>query len=267
MTDSKLETLAAPKQRVLEPPARMLRDEDAWRATIKAAPAFSIGIGREEAGDKTRGRMKTEFGPDISRPVANTSGTIPPQWTMQSRRRGSVPAGAWVPGPGKYESPSTMHRSHPVLTCSGRGWSWGSAERLSGEDPPPASAPDPGSYQPRFASSLKGSVSWSMGGRYSEPPTPHKGELWGAGLDAAERAEERKLYDSRGTSRRGGTLLSSSWTFTSRPESTLVSQGGKVPGPGTHQPDMHAMNRIRRSPSWGFGSASRFPKDPDPRPC
>lgn len=264
MSLGRLDSLSSPTKRMIDPPARILKDEDAWRSTIRSAPAFSMRS--KDLASGNRGIVKTEFtsGPDISRVAVAHSQTSPPQWTMQSRG-GKPVKGLPFPGPGEYELPiSTMEKSHPVLPCKSRGYKWGNSER--GEAHKSSEDPGPVTYDPTLSCTLRSCPSWTMSGKTSGTvPTPHKDELWGAGPDAANHLEERKLYDIRGGIRKGGALVSPTWTFTGRPESTLVVKSG-APGPGTHQVMTKSMTRMKRSPSWGFGTCSRFGKEPEKRP-
>jgi len=234
-------------------PVRYLQTMDAFNKTHIEAPQFSIGQRLDQ--DIMRGRMLTELGPDISDKI-DMARTAPPKWSIQSRWKKTRPQGDWVPAPGSYANPSTMQKNHPTIKCSGRGWTWGAQERKSmGKNG--ADTPSPARYRDdRRDTVLEKSPSWSLIGRW----------------------EPEKAYDSCpplqntcGMKRRGGVAKTPEWQFLARPASALIPKHmGDLPGPGAHTPQFGGIGSstaplgvIKRSPSFGFGTSSRFRKPLD----
>ncbi|CAE8591813.1 unnamed protein product [Polarella glacialis] len=200
--------------------------------------------------------VNTEYGPDITSAMMDKVRAGTPKWSMLPRpKKGAFDGGGDdVPAPGTYKNPTTLNKSHPTLPISGRGWSWGGTTRpIPGRR---SCAPDPTCYDPKDNVNYLGGIidkppNWTMAGR----------------LENYEDKAGRKLYDARGTTRKGGMASSPSWKFAARPESTMVPHGsGDQPGPGAHKLPKDIGGRMKRCPSWGFGRSARFGKDPEPLP-
>lgn len=243
---------------------RILNVEDAFNATQPSSPKYTM-TRRTEIVDTEKKKMQTELGPDTAKAVDMVK-TDPPKWSMQARGKPEPIRGDWVPGPGEYVMEGTMKRRHPTLPVSGRGWHWGSEPRRS-MSTGAIDTPGPDHYKSKEDVKMTKVPSWSLRRRSAlTSPAPVKGELWGAGVTTASAMEPRQLYDVTEKVRRGGKAMSRSWTFTARPESTLTTGPVRAPGPGAHDPKHGAAARIKREPSWGFGSAQRFGKELEPRP-
>lgn len=248
---------------------RILQDTLAFNKTVQKSPEWSM-TSRDSCVDETRARIKTEYGPDVTKQL-DWSKARSPTWTLKSRWKDQPAKGSWVPGPGHYPGNSTLGKTHPTLPVSGRGWSWGSEERKTlgtGDQ----GVPPPGSYDPQLTQTKERVRHTTVRGRNElhkevQPvPNTKPGGVWGQGAGLAETQAPRTVRDVTGMTVKGGTTWSPSWTFNGRPQSMLVPGGMPVPGPGKVSPELSSYGRIKRSPSYGFGSSSRWPKEQDPRP-
>mmetsp|Transcript_28086 Transcript_28086/g.51535 ORF Transcript_28086/g.51535 Transcript_28086/m.51535 type:complete len:234 (-) Transcript_28086:91-792(-) len=214
-----------------------------WHRTIKSAPSYTIGE-RNRSHDSAM--CATEFGPDVSKMVDSIR-TVSPKWSMRPRGKGGLAGNLWVPGPGKYELPmSTVQRTHPTVARGGLGWNFGTTDRPN-PGGPRSDAPCPTTYNARIDHTIARVPSWPMaqklGSEFSPKPKP--GEI----------------RDVRETTRRGGPTSPPKWTMRGRGEK---AERSSTPGPGWNTWHVESLGKLKRAPSWGFGSARRFPKEPEP---
>eukprot|EP00931_Biecheleriopsis_adriatica_P080552 TRINITY_DN53902_c0_g1_i1.p1 TRINITY_DN53902_c0_g1~~TRINITY_DN53902_c0_g1_i1.p1 ORF type:complete len:289 (+),score=23.85 TRINITY_DN53902_c0_g1_i1:33-899(+) len=236
---------------IISQESKLLEATDAFKYSTQSAPSFTMRP-RGKGSFFPKPSVDTEFGPDISKQVDYVRASLIRPWTMQPRPKKSALDGSesiWVPAPGTYPQKTTVEKTHPTIPMGGRGWHWGSSVRS------PAlrqtCAPDPTRYQPKDEFAIPKDPKWSIGKK----------------LDYDPDKMDRKLYDTRDSKRKGGKAGAPSWSFTGRGKSSLVPVGsGDEPGPGAHRPHKDIGGKMKRQPSWGFGTSSRWGKEPEMRP-
>jgi len=216
---------------------------NAFKHSIKGDPSYTM---RAKGKGSFFGKpsVETEFGPDISKQVDNIKAALP-HWSLQPRpKKSALDAGAsWVPAPGTYPIKTTVEKTHPTIPTPGRGWHWGSTVR----SPPMqvSDAPDPTRYKVKDDYALPKDPTWSIGKKFEYDPDK----------------EKRGVYNIQGYKRKGGKVEGPLWSFTKRPESAMCPKNAAdSPGPGAHTLPKDTGGRMRRTPSFGFGTASRFAK-------
>lgn len=257
MTAQRAQSAGASSKMVLEPVnIRFLKTMEAFNASKPGPPSYSIA-GKLSSG-QFRGKVHTEPGPDISH-LLDCSLPATPKWTLKGRWKADK-AGekAWVPAPGTYNNPSTLDKTHPTLPCSGRGWTWGSQERPSlavTKD-----GPGPTAYRENAKdAAMTKEPAWSFIGRDEPPASKMKGKM--------VVSEPNLLRDISGMHQKGGVIKTPEWQFTARPASSLIPAKacGEIPGPDVYYTQSGGIGspasplaKIKRSPSYGFGSCPRF---------
>jgi len=248
---------------------RVLNDSDAFKKfSCRADPVWTMG-GRDSIYDRAKYALKTEFGPDttdnfnVQGPFARSQ-----KVTMKARWTNSLVAGAWVPAPGHYPGAgaSTMSKSHPTLPVAGRtlGSCWGAQERKTGVLGPMGEGSHLlGKYDVKTSQTDDRIRDCTVRGKTHTVPVTGKGGIW-AECTKGEAESERKIYDARGFSRKGGVAPTLSFTMNARPPSVLIPRGDPTPAPG--QVSLYASGKVKRSPSFGWGTSSRWAKEPEPRP-
>lgn len=224
--------------------SKRLEVTDAYNRSTYTAPVYTMKA-RSKLGVFGKPSCETEFGPDISKNVDQIK-TAPPRWSLQPRPKKSALDGGsgWVPAPGTYPIKTTVEKTHPTISLPGRGWHWGSEIR----SPPlqPSVTPDPCRYDPKDEFAKEKDPTWTMRGK----------------LDYDPDRGRKPVYNVVGLKRRGGLATTPEWSFTKRPESAFTIKGsGETPGPGEHPLPKNIGGKLKRSPSWGFGKASRWVKD------
>lgn len=223
--------------------SKLLEVQDAFNKSVDIAPSYTMQA-RAKHGAFGKPSVQTEFGPDISKQVDRIR-TAPPRWSLQPRPKTSLGGGtSWVPAPGHYPIKTTVEKTHPTIPLPGRGFHWGSANR----SPPlqPSDTPDPTRYDVKDDFALAKDPTWTLAGRLHYDPDRGR----------------KPVYNVVGFKRKGGLAHTPEWSFTKRPESAFVVRGsGDTPGPGEHRLPKNLGGKLKRSPSWGFGTSSRWVKD------
>jgi hypothetical protein len=235
---------------------RFLNTMDAFNSVKPGQPSYSMR--KKLGGEMTRGKVHTELGPDVSGRM-DVALKSQPKWTVKGRWKAEEATNAWVPAPGAYKNPSTLEKTHPTMKCSGRGWTWGGQDRPSLATT--KEGPGPSAYRDdRKDCAMTKEPSWTLIGRPNDPGSKPANPLV---------PEPNLIRDTSGMSAKGGVVKTPEWQFQNRPASVLVpaKSAAKQPGPDRYSPQAGGIGaptaplaRIKRSPSYGFGSCPRFKK-------
>jgi hypothetical protein len=231
-----------------------LKDHEAWEKTTRTMPSYGMGASRDQVKvwDPAAGAEGDLTAHDIIKSLNSSKASLP-SFTLAARLPGEEAKGAWVPGPGEYHCPDTLSKTHPTVPISGRGWHWGSTQRASSA--PNIVSPGPSNYDVKFDQVRDRQPSWNLSFR----------EAFVANNDQRVASTDA-LYNTFGMKSKGGPVHTPKWTFTARGKSALLVSGGEGPGVGTHSPENSNSARIKRTPSYSFGTSARWGKPLPERP-
>jgi len=174
---------------------------------------------------------------------------MPPKWSMRARDAG-IPPPKQTPGPGDYAIPTTMAITHPLMSVTPRGWGMGIPRSASAGSVMRQQTPGPLNYNVRAGDRI-GNITHEQRPRYSMR------ERYSGTSDKETRPGCQKYKIEKVTER--GPVSSPQWSFLARG----ASSGNALelsPGPGQHKPMIEHASRIKRPPSWSWGSQPRFPE-------
>merc|ERR1712232_1161174 len=252
------------KSQTLSVEKRILNDSDAFKKTCNSDPSFSMRMKLELVPGSKRSRPVTEYGSDIDSKKMDVCRMSAPVWTVKARWKDLPDLKAGEPGPGHYPEKTLLSKSHPTLPVPPQ-WKLGTQERNTMPSSMPLDNPSPDRYDVSM-NCTRGRVRYpSIKGRINEVSVPGRKGIW-ATIPTSDEGDETKMYDVTGRVRRGGVAATPKWTMPARPESSLIPKGLCAPGPGHNNPNALASGQKKRPPNYSFGTASRWGKDPEPRP-